>query len=60
MWLREDGTPMEGKSDGVATGLITLTLEEAGASRDNPQLHRGRVWLTNNQEASEGFWPASR
>jgi squalene-hopene/tetraprenyl-beta-curcumene cyclase len=59
MWLREDGTPMEGKSDGVATGLITLALQEAGVARDNVQLKRGLSWLTSNQDAAKGFWPAS-
>jgi squalene-hopene/tetraprenyl-beta-curcumene cyclase len=59
MWLREDGTPMDGKSDGLATSLITLTLQEAGVSRDNPQLKRGLTWLTSNQNTAEGFWPAS-
>jgi squalene-hopene/tetraprenyl-beta-curcumene cyclase len=59
MWIREDGTPMEGKSDGLATSLITLALEEAGEPRDNPQLKHGLSWLTSNQNAAEGFWPAS-
>ena len=59
MWIREDGTPMEGKSDGVATGLITLALQEAGVPRDNAQLQHGLSWLINNQNAAEGFWPAS-
>jgi len=59
MWLREDGTPMEGKSDGVATSLMTLALQEAGISRDNAQLKRGLSWLMRNQNAAEGFWPAS-
>jgi len=59
MWIREDGTPMGGKSDGVATGLITLVLQEAGVGRDNPQLQRGLSWLMSNQNAAEGFWPAS-
>lgn len=59
MWLREDGTPMNGKSDGVATGLITLALQEAGVSRDNAQLKRGISWLMSNQNAAEGSWPAS-
>jgi hypothetical protein len=58
MWLREDGTPLEGKSDGVATGLITLVLQEAGVPRDNAQLKNGLSWLLSNQNA-EGFWPAS-
>jgi squalene-hopene/tetraprenyl-beta-curcumene cyclase len=58
MWLREDGTPIDGKSDGVATSLITLVLQEAGVSRDNPHLQHGLTWLMSNQDA-EGFWPAS-
>jgi len=59
MWLREDGTPMDGKSDGVATGLITLALQEEGVSHDNAQLRHGISWLMGNQNAAEGFWPAS-
>jgi len=59
MWIREDGTPMEGKSDGVATGLIALVLQEAHVPRDNAQLVRGLTWLTSNQNSKEGFWPAS-
>jgi squalene-hopene/tetraprenyl-beta-curcumene cyclase len=59
MWLREDGTPLDGKSDGVATSLMILALEEAGLPRDNAQLKRGLSWLMSNQNAAEGFWPAS-
>jgi squalene-hopene/tetraprenyl-beta-curcumene cyclase len=59
MWLREDGTPLEGRSDGVATGLMTLVLQEAGVPRDNTQLTSGLTWLVSNQNAAEGFWPAS-
>jgi squalene-hopene/tetraprenyl-beta-curcumene cyclase len=59
MWIREDGTPMEGKSDGLATSLITLALQKAGVPRDNAQLKRGLSWLMSNQNAAEGFWPAS-
>ena len=59
MWVREDGTPMEGKSDGVATGLITLALQEAGVPHDNAQLQHGLSWLINNQNGAAGFWPAS-
>jgi squalene-hopene/tetraprenyl-beta-curcumene cyclase len=59
MWVREDGTPMEGKSDGVATGLITLALQEAGVHHDNAQLQQGLSWLINNQDGAAGFWPAS-
>jgi squalene-hopene/tetraprenyl-beta-curcumene cyclase len=57
MWFREDGTPLSGKSDGVATGLVTFVLEEAGIPHDNAQLQRGLRWLMSNQTA-QGFWPA--
>ena len=59
IWLREDGTPLEGKSDGVATGLVTLVLQEAGVPSDNVQLRRGLSWLMSNQDATDGSWPAS-
>ena len=59
MWIREDGTPMEGKSDGVATSLMVLTLEEAGVPKDNAQLKRGLSWILNNQNETDGSWPAS-
>ena len=59
VWLRGDGTPLTHKSDGVATGLVTFVLEEAGVSSENVQLRRGLSWLTSNQNTAEGFWPAT-
>jgi squalene-hopene/tetraprenyl-beta-curcumene cyclase len=59
MWIREDGTPMEGKSDGLATSLIILAAQTAGVPGDNPQIKRGLSWLMSNQNATEGFWPAA-
>jgi squalene-hopene/tetraprenyl-beta-curcumene cyclase len=59
MWLREDGTPLTGKSDGVATGLITYVFEEIGVSREDPSLKRGLQWLSSHQNANDGSWPAS-
>jgi hypothetical protein len=50
---------MDGKSDGLATSLATLALQEAGVPRDKVQLQRGLAWLLNNQNTVEGFWPAS-
>ena len=58
MWLREDGTPLTGKSDGVATGVITYVLEQAGTSPDDASLKRGLEWLKTNQNANDGSWPA--
>jgi squalene-hopene/tetraprenyl-beta-curcumene cyclase len=53
-WIRADET----KSDGYATGLVTLTLQQAGLPRDNVQVMRGLSWLERNQNMSEGSWPA--
>ena len=58
MWLREEGTPLSGKSDSVATGLIVYVLQEAGVLSDNSQLRNGISWLRSNQRP-EGDWPAS-
>ena len=58
MWVREDGTPMDGKSDSVATGLVTLVLQQASLPGDHAQVQKGLLWLMRNQ-APQGFWPAS-
>ncbi len=52
-WKRKDNTPLETRSDGYATGLITFVLEEAGV-----QSKSSRAWLEKNQEASDGRWLA--
>jgi squalene-hopene/tetraprenyl-beta-curcumene cyclase len=58
-WKREDGTPQELTSDGLATGLIVFVLTQACVRRDNDQLKQGRAWLIRNQNKSEGLWLAS-
>lgn len=57
-WKRHDETPQEVKSDGYATGLITFVLQQAGIPRDNVQRKRALTWLANNQNRTEGSWPA--
>jgi squalene-hopene/tetraprenyl-beta-curcumene cyclase len=57
-WKRHDGTPLETKSDGYATGVITLALQQAGMKRDQPQLKRGLAWLALNQDKTDGRWLA--
>jgi hypothetical protein len=57
-WKRHDGTPLETKSDGYATGVVTLALEQAGMKRDQPQLKRGLAWLRLNQDKTDGRWLA--
>jgi squalene-hopene/tetraprenyl-beta-curcumene cyclase len=58
MWKRADGTPLEVKSDGYATGLIALALQHAGLPRENDHLKQGLAWLVRNQNKKEGLWPA--
>ncbi len=55
-WARRDKTPLETRSDGYATGLIVLALEEnkAGAAAAG----RGAAWLVANQDKATGAWPA--
>ena len=55
---RNDWTPQETKSDGLATGYLTFVLEQAGVPRDNPQLKGAIAWLIGNQNQAEGYWTA--
>ena len=58
MWIRADGTRYEGKSDGYATGLITLALQQVGIPHENVQLQKSLSWLKRNQNKAEGLWPS--
>jgi squalene-hopene/tetraprenyl-beta-curcumene cyclase len=55
-WKRRDGTPLETRSDGYATAVITLALEENGVA--NPHVQHGRTWLIANQDKTTGAWTA--
>src|SRR4051812_30511971 len=44
-WKRADGTPLDMKTDGYATGVATLALESFAATRQAPQVKRGLAWL---------------
>jgi squalene-hopene/tetraprenyl-beta-curcumene cyclase len=58
-WARVDKTPLETRSDGYATGLTVLVLEENGLeSRANPHVARGIAWLLANQDKTTGAWTA--
>jgi hypothetical protein len=57
-WKRKDNTPLETKSDGYATGLVTFTLQQAGMSREQGPVKRGLDWLRANQDKTEGRWLA--
>jgi squalene-hopene/tetraprenyl-beta-curcumene cyclase len=57
-WKRMDGTALETKSDGYATGLIVFALQRAGLSREQAAVKKGLVWLERAQDKTEGLWPA--
>jgi squalene-hopene/tetraprenyl-beta-curcumene cyclase len=57
-WKRRDGTPLDVRSDGYATGLASFVLQQAGVSRLQPQLKQGLAWLAKNQDHAQGLWPA--
>lgn len=46
------------ESDGCATGLVVLALEEGGVNPRDPALKRGLQWLVEHQ-AKDGSWWAS-
>ena len=57
-WKRHDSSSFDTRSDGYATGLIVLALEESGVKKNNAELKRGLAWLETNQSKSDGMWPA--
>ena len=57
-WKRRDGTPLEKKSDGYATGLVSFVLQRAGLSTRS-ELKQALAWLVKNQNKAEGPWPAT-
>jgi squalene-hopene/tetraprenyl-beta-curcumene cyclase len=46
-------------SDGCATGLVVLALEENGVSRMDPVLQRGLAWLYEHQYEDGSWWASS-
>jgi squalene-hopene/tetraprenyl-beta-curcumene cyclase len=57
-WKRNDGTPLETKSDGYATGVISFVLQQAGISPTDARLEKGLTWLASHQDPKQGLWPA--
>jgi squalene-hopene/tetraprenyl-beta-curcumene cyclase len=57
-WTRRDGTQVETRSDGYATGLAVFALEKAGIPSGQTQVKKGLEWLAQNQDRTEGFWRA--
>jgi squalene-hopene/tetraprenyl-beta-curcumene cyclase len=55
---RADGSPAETRSDGYATALVALVLEESGTDDGDSHLGRAIQWLEANQDKSTGAWTA--
>jgi squalene-hopene/tetraprenyl-beta-curcumene cyclase len=58
-WQRVDGTALETDSDGYATGLATLVLQQAGLPSTQPMTQQGLQWLRRQQDKDTGRWSAS-
>jgi hypothetical protein len=58
-WQRRDNTSLDKASDGYATGLIALALEQIGEPLTKPKLDRAISWLRHSQDPSDGRRPAS-
>jgi squalene-hopene/tetraprenyl-beta-curcumene cyclase len=56
-WKRHDNSPFDLRSDGYATGIIVLALEESGQGK-SLEASKGLAWILANQDRTEGLWPA--
>ena len=52
------GLLRDSQSDGYATGLVILILQQTGMSGEHAEVQRGLSWLERNQSAA-GFWVAT-
>jgi hypothetical protein len=57
VWKRHDDTPFDLRSDGYATAIIVLALEENGLGK-TPEVQKGLSWILANQSKTDGMWPA--
>jgi hypothetical protein len=55
---RVDHSPEPTESDGYATGIAMLAMEESGTTRHDKTLQRGIGWLAEHQQ-KDGAWRAS-
>jgi squalene-hopene/tetraprenyl-beta-curcumene cyclase len=55
-WKRVDATPLDTASDGYATGLVTLALQQAGVPAADARVGKGLEWLAGHQDTKTGMW----
>jgi squalene-hopene/tetraprenyl-beta-curcumene cyclase len=55
-WKRRDGRAQRVVSDGYATGIITLALQDAGVPLTDARLQAGLSWLNSHQSSWDGRW----
>jgi hypothetical protein len=58
-YQRVDKTANETTSDGYATALVTLALQEAGVARSDAHIAQGLDWLRRHQTGATGSWKAT-
>ena len=58
-WKRADGSALDTRTDGYATGLVTFVLESLAGARTTPQVTRGLAWLVSHQDRATGTWFAA-
>jgi len=58
-WKRLDGSALDTRSDGYATGLVALVLQQTGLPASEPHVTRALDWLRRNQDPVTGQWHAA-
>lgn len=57
-WDRSDKTSQKQESDGYATALVVLAVNQGGSHESREALAKGRAWLEGHQSKDDGSWRA--
>ena len=57
-YTRQDGSTIDPNSDGYATALATLALQNGGVPSSDPRVGKGLDWLRHHQHPT-GQWVAT-